>query len=60
MYVPDRVADLEMSSHERWEEWQRRFEPSHIKFLITDEYDEEEEDVTHTRRSGRKTKLSWI
>ena len=60
-YVPDRVADVEMSSHERWEEWQRRFEPSHIRFLVTDEFDdEEEEDATYTRKSGRKTKLTWL
>jgi hypothetical protein len=60
MYVPDEVADLEMSSHERWEEWHRKYDPEHIKYMITGDYEEEDENVTYTSTGGRKTKISWI
>jgi hypothetical protein len=60
IYVPDEVADLEPSSHERWEEWYRKYDPEHIKYMVTGEYEPEEENVTYTSAGGRKTKLSWI
>lgn len=60
MYVPDEVADLDETDYERWEEWHRRYDPEHIKYMLTGDYEPEDKNVTHTSAGGRKTKLDWI
>jgi hypothetical protein len=60
VYVPDEVADLDTTDYERWEEWNRKYDHEHVKYLVTGEYKPAERKKIYVSAGGRKTKLDWI